>query len=190
MQRTHEAKRSEGVALLFVVLLTSVLFLVAMGISNVAYKELVFSLEARDSDLAFFAADTGLECGMYLYKKNPAPFDAGATVIFPTGVSVPVTCTGVNPLLLQGDGPGLSHFALPAGNQCAEVSVNRTVLVPDPATGLTPWIVSGVTQYYTVITSKGYNVSIAVPGAANCLPLTGALRTNLVSRILQATLAP
>ncbi len=61
---------TKGVALLFTVLLTSAILLVALGISNVSYKELSFSIEARDSGKAFFAADTGIECALYLEKEG------------------------------------------------------------------------------------------------------------------------
>lgn len=76
-------KEEKGVALLFAILLTSALLLVALGISNVAYKEISFSLEARDSGKAFFAADTGIECALWFDKlgvingNNTGAYDCG-----------------------------------------------------------------------------------------------------------------
>lgn len=185
-------KGDQGVALLFVVLLTSVLFLVALGIQNIAYKELVFSMEARDSNLAFFAADTGLECGLYLHRVDPNMFASITSLSIPDS-SHPYTCNGQNPLNISGRVfvGGVSHFALDLGAQCVDVSVDKlNVMAPDPATGVTPWIVSGSTMYYTIITARGYNTKITAPGALQCLPITGGTPANLVSRVLQVTLDP
>lgn len=168
--------REKGVALLFVVLLTSVLFLVAIGITNISYKELAFSLQARDSDLAFFAADTGIECGLYLNKTYPALFPAaGATTIGPGSGTFPMTCNS-NTLHTAIYG-GASTFAIDLGTVCAQVSIDKTV----------PIIVSGVTHHITTITSKGYNTKITSAVSPTCLPTVGPLPVNLVNRVLQAS---
>ncbi len=190
--RSKKIKSERGVALLFVVLLTSVLLMVALGIQNIAYKELVFAMEARDSNLAFFAADTGLECGLYLHRVDHNMFASITPHAIPDATH-PYTCNGQNPLNISGRVfvGGVSHFALDLGAQCVDVSVDKfTYMAPDPMTGTTPWIVSGATMYYTVITARGYNTKITAPGALQCLPLTGGTPANLVSRVLQVTLEP
>lgn len=166
--------KQRGVALLFVVLVTSVLFLVAIGIANITYKELAFSIQARDSDVAFFAADTGIECGMYLNKNESAAFP-GPSTIGPGSGSYHMTCNGktlhVQPL------SGVGTFAIDLGASCAQVSIDKTV----------PVVISGVTHHYVTVTSKGYNQPITSSTSYTCLPTVGAEPPNLVNRVLQIT---
>ncbi len=157
--KTQDQKNSirnqKGVALLFVILLTSVLLMVTIGISNITYKELVFSLEARDSDKAFFVADTGIECAMYLDKLG-------------TFVATPLTnnCNG-SPVAVIATSPTTFQFALPLGLVCANVLVN---------TALDPY---GTGELYTSIQSFGYNTSVD-PGTGECPD--GSATSRVVSR--------
>ena len=129
--------RERGVAILFTVLLTSALLLVAIGISSVAFKEQIFSAEARNASTAFFAADTGIECGLYL----------NAAGLFDTPPAAgPFSCAGmpVNVLNLPST-PTFYEFALPLGSSsCTHVTVEKDE------------VISG--KHYTRIESSGYNV--------------------------------
>jgi hypothetical protein len=163
-KKTNEVPHSErGVALLFVILLTSVLLMVAIGITNIAYREAAFSIEARDSDRAFFAADTGIECALML---DTAGFFSG------TGVGSPM-CNATS-LSLVSSG-GIYIFAIPVGpgftsTQCAQITVDKNYLI------------SGVS--YTQIASVGYNVAAeglptsCVVGTPGPRVVTRALRTR------------
>jgi hypothetical protein len=134
--KNNKTKKENGVALLFVILLTSVLLMVTLGISNITYKELVFSLEARDSDKAFFAADTGIECALYLDKFGA--FDATLPSHNCNGAPVVVTITSADNY----------QFAIPLGQTCSNVLVN---------TALDPY---GTGELHTSIQSFGYNTSV------------------------------
>lgn len=157
----------KGVALLFVILLTSVLLLVAMGITNIAYKEAAFSSQAKDSDRAFFAADTGIECALYL--DGQGHFDGTAT-------GTP-SCNGYMPTLADITGTGSYVFAVPLGTQCAEIAVNKNYTASD---GSGP---------YTRLSAIGYNVPAnpdALPSACvtttpNPRVVTRALRTSYLN---------
>lgn len=143
-----------GIALLFVILLTSVLLLVAIGISNVSYRELTFSIEAQDSDRAFFAADTGIECGLYLFNQD---------VFSPTGIGT-FTCSGISPTIIDSD-PNYS-FALPVGtNACTLVSVDKAFDGDGSGAGA-----------YTKISSVGYNVAWNPSTPTVCISGTPGLR--------------
>ena len=147
--------RDRGVALLFVILLTSVLLLVAIGISNISYRETTFSLEAQDSDLAFFAADTGIECGLYLDNRG---------VFSGTGLG-DHTCAGAAPLII--DTAPTFQFVLPLGpKQCALVNVNKAY--DGDGTGA---------DNYTYIQSVGYNVKANDTDHTVCVSGTPGLRT-------------
>jgi hypothetical protein len=138
-QKNNNSKE-QGVALLFVILLTSVLLLVALGIANVSYKELTFSLEARDSDKAFFAADTGIECALYLDKEN-----------FFDGSIHPFECAGATLIVPATTSP--FQFVVPLGIECAEITVDK-LYNPD---GLSDGTLAH--PFYTKISSVGYNAN-------------------------------
>ena len=157
-------EQERGVALLFVILLTSVLLLVAIGIANVSYKEATFSVEAKDSDRAFFAADSGIECALMLDTNG---FFGGTPVGSPS-------CDGYAPPIVDSGG-GNYVFAIPLGSQCAEISVNKDYPYDDgDGTGA---------HSYTQISSLGYNVA-ADPTALPTSCITGTPGPKVITRAL------
>ncbi len=162
-------KTERGVALLFVILLTSVLLLVAIGISNISFKEVTFSLEARDSDKAFFAADTGIECGLYLDKE----------VYFDGSLAHPYECNSET-LTVVSPTPTTYQFIVPLGNQCVEVNADKQYTPPGVIT-------DGTVDhpYYTQISAVGYNVK-ADPSLAPINCVSGTMSTaRIVTRALR-----
>ena len=61
-----------GFVMLFAVTLSAILLSIALGVTNIAFKELRFSTNARDTNDAFFAADTGIENALFKDKTNIA----------------------------------------------------------------------------------------------------------------------
>ena len=59
----------KGFALLFAVLMSSLLLTVGLSIFSIALKELSISTSGRQSQYAFYAADSGRECALYWDKK-------------------------------------------------------------------------------------------------------------------------
>lgn len=55
----------KGFVLLFAVVVSSILLSVALGVSNIALKEILFSTSAKDANDAFYAADTAAECTLF-----------------------------------------------------------------------------------------------------------------------------
>lgn len=66
------ATNSSGYALLFAILVTSILLSAGLGISNIIYKELLLSAIGKQSAIAFYAADTGAECALYWERNAPS----------------------------------------------------------------------------------------------------------------------
>jgi hypothetical protein len=54
-----------GFAMLYSVLVASILLSIGLAIFNLTIKELLLSSLGRDSQFAFYAADTGAECALY-----------------------------------------------------------------------------------------------------------------------------
>lgn len=79
--RTSSFGRSKekGFAILFAVLTGSVLLSIGISIFNLTVKELILSSSGRESQFAFYAADTGAECALY--------WDINAFEVFATSTS-------------------------------------------------------------------------------------------------------
>ena len=157
-------KKQKGVAMLFSILLTSGLLLIALGISNIAYREAVFAVEARDSDRAFFAADNGMECGLYL--------DGLGT--FASGATVTPSCNGTTVAYSMTGGSAttpIEQFIINTGNNtCAQVTVDKTITIAGSPG--------------TEVTSYGFNVPPS--GASTTACFTGTPNARTVSRALKA----
>ncbi len=69
-----EAKAVPAFTLLMSVLVASIVLALGYEIYNIATKEVTLSSAGRESQFAFFAADTGIECALYWDSK----FDAFA----------------------------------------------------------------------------------------------------------------
>lgn len=67
-------KQTRGYVILFTVLITSIILAIALGISNVAFREATFTIDARDSHYALFAADSAAECALHHLFSTPSPF--------------------------------------------------------------------------------------------------------------------
>ena len=137
----------KGIALLFAVMLSAIFLSIALGVSSIALKELNFSSSAKDSDNAFFAADSGVECALYNDKLDSTVFiEKGEPVIF---------CFGVNRYEVKNSiGETSMDFSFNVsglgsnGQSCVAVDVLKTIdRSTDPMTILS-----------TKITSKGYNL--------------------------------
>ena len=58
-----------GFVILYAVLLVSIILAISLSLFNITLKQLVLSLVARDSQVAFFAADNARNCAKNLYKN-------------------------------------------------------------------------------------------------------------------------
>jgi len=61
-----------GIALFVAVLITSVALLFSYAISNIAVKELNLTQAGRDSQIAFYASNSGIECALFWDLRNDA----------------------------------------------------------------------------------------------------------------------
>ena len=63
---------NRGFAMLFSVLISSLLVVIGLSIFNITLKELTISTSARESQIAFYAANSGMECALYWDLKENA----------------------------------------------------------------------------------------------------------------------
>lgn len=156
--RPAKLQRSGGFTILFAVMLSSIVLAIALGVANIALKEINFSTSAKDANDAFFAADTGAECALFNDKSENSVFVASPTNM---------TCAGTTFLpLVNVDGNMWSFNVVglgSAGKSCAKVTVFKDDSTPT----------------ITTITSKGYNANSAASEGTLCDPSSKAVEREL-----------
>ncbi len=172
MKKTHTQER--GLALLMTLLLMTVLLAVSSSLLNITLKQYQFSGIGLQSEMAFQAANAGMECITYHdYLSYPvSKFDVpdnGSTVAAETGLA----CMGQtsNDLLNAGNGVSSGEeqqfqYTWTSGvagapTLCTNVSIYKFSNANSPADmtaviGRTATCAAGAVC--TVIKSRGYNV--------------------------------
>ena len=106
------APSKKGFAMLFTVLIVSIILSIAIGISNVTFKQNLLSSIAKDSQIAFFAADSGIECGLVndfayatLYARGigPSELTVGGILCGDMSFTLDSSESGMNYLVFKED---------------------------------------------------------------------------------------
>ena len=127
---------NKGFTLFIAIIVMGTLLLVAVGLVSLAVRQALISASGRESQHAFYAADSGIECALYWDVQNPS-----GTSAFATSTSSGINCN--NQIMTVGGAP-LSTFTFNFSPDpyCAVITVTKayvgSVLV-------------------TTIESKGYN---------------------------------
>jgi hypothetical protein len=95
----HHVSSQRGFVILFAVLVSSILLSIGLGIFSITYKELLLSSSDRDSQVAFYAADTGTECALYWDVQHPDTEESIFGLVLaatstPPDASMPALCAG------------------------------------------------------------------------------------------------
>lgn len=132
-----------GFTLLVAVIFTSVVLSVALALSDIAYRQILLASTARQSQYAFYSADSALECVLYWDQKMDE-FDYNTEPV------------GSGTFSCQGRSVSFSAAA-PFG-----VSRTTTISIPCATTGSqSSVIVYKQLSGTTVIDASGYNTCIA-----------------------------
>lgn len=136
MQNNKKQKRIQktGFAILYSVLVSSILLAIGLAIFNITIKELLFSSLGRESQFAFYSADTGIECALYWDFTSNA---------FATSTSSSIECAGIIIPNMGGNGydvPSIFTLNLSPEPYCSIVSVTKKE-----------------SPFKTIIESRGYN---------------------------------
>ncbi len=158
MKNTTHTSNNKGFALLFAVLISSVLLSIGISIFNLTLKELILSSSGRESQFAFYAADTGAECALY--------WDAKGVDIFATS-SNPRTAVPANPDCV-GQAITIDNFVGARTPSYAATRFNVSIPNRDYLGNSAPYcaivtvsktLVGGIVK--TDIDSRGYNMDCA-----------------------------
>ena len=110
-------KYNSGVTLFIAIIVMGTLLLISTTIVNVAVREAFITRTARESQFAFYAADTGAECAIYWDVKNPS------------GISAFSTTTG-STIFCNKDANNLSNQWVVGGSDTS--IINKITFFPDP----------------------------------------------------------
>lgn len=160
-----EIKKSKGFVLLFAVTLAAIFLSIALGVADITLKEINFSTSVKNSNNAFFAADTGAECALYWDSSTSTNNIFGGG-----GDASSMTCAD-QMISLQQDSSSSWSFDVNnlgiAGYACAKVTVTKTFSSDTPPVALS-----------TSIVSKGYNIGSGGAGGT-CSPTSNAVEREL-----------
>jgi Tfp pilus assembly protein PilX len=114
-----------GFTLLIAVILATVSLAVGLALADIAYKQVLLSSTARNSQVAFYRADSALECALY-YDQQIGAFTSGVNYTgsyICEGLSVSVSNTAL------ADGGRKYTFTVPCsgGGTSAVVTIYKQV---------------------------------------------------------------
>lgn len=145
----------KGFTILVAVVTAGILLIIAMSIGGIALKEQVLSIANKDSQIAFYAADTGMECAMYWdVKRGAFALDEdGATALSE------LNCNGndITPDFgdISGDQTVYSYtlmiIGIPVGNEDVNATTCSVVKITKDTTP------NQEQQIHTDIDARGYN---------------------------------
>lgn len=133
-----------GFALLFSVLATSVLLAISASIWNLALREVTLSSFGRESQVAFYTADSAIECALYWDFVGTA-FATSSNSPLPPDIRCDASGVTATPSVVSGPLFATSTFSLSINTGCATVGVGKS----NPT--------SGGTKINTHIESRGQN---------------------------------
>lgn len=101
-----KTQQQSGFALLITILVLSVVVAVTLAIVELSLKQLKLSVDSTDSEIAFHAANAGLECARYIRRIESDNFE--------TGNPVDVDCFGSSDTVLRQGNLGFIAPNVPA----------------------------------------------------------------------------
>ncbi len=117
-----------GFALLVAIVLSTVALSITLALTSLAFKSLLLASSARESQYAFYAADSALECALYFDSHSQNRF------IYSTGQAAGIVCGGISTYGGSGNIPGVtssgttkfeSSWFTVNGSDCARITVYK-----------------------------------------------------------------
>ncbi len=159
-------KEERGIALFIAIIAISAILIIVLSIADISYKEQVLTYSGKDSKIAFYAADSGLECALYhdIKKGNfffanpppPAPSQVGVIECDEATNITPSITSGLETITIFNPPPPTTYDNVPfaqttfsynlsgSSDSCVIVTVRKTKLLP-------------TNNIRTKIEARGYN---------------------------------
>ncbi len=144
---------NKGFALLYTALISSLLLSLAMSISVIVMKDIRLSSISRESQKAFYAADSAAECALY-WEFRKGKF---ATT---TAVTSGVTCNGQDIANPSHELPGLDADGV---NGIGGTNLTKYRYEVDGKYCAVVFVYKNTTAPKTIIEARGYNTKCDAP---------------------------
>lgn len=116
---------SPGFTILLAALIASLVLALGISVFTIAQKQLILSSIGRNSQYAFYAADTAAECALY--------WDVRESVFDPAAPVTPIECDADATVDITNDGgsyPVTYEFEFEPNGYCAQVTVIKNTVHP------------------------------------------------------------
>lgn len=123
-KKQKAVQTSRGFTLLLSALISSIVLALGVSIFGIAQKQVMLSSMGRDSQFAFYTADTGAECGLY--------WDVRHQLFSTSSPPAQITCDGQTVLVnSSGTWPPMTfEFQFEPGGYCTQVTVRKNIIDP------------------------------------------------------------
>jgi Tfp pilus assembly protein PilX len=92
IEPSHKGVSSRGFTLLIAMVLVSVALAIGLALLDIAYKQVILAAASRQSQVAFYNADTALECALYHdQQENAFSYDAPLAAVTCANTSLEVS---------------------------------------------------------------------------------------------------
>ena len=127
MKHLHTLKRQRGFTLLLAALVASITLALGSAIFEIAQKEVTLSSVGRDSQYAFYAADTGAECALY-WDMRFNFFGTSTPSVNPPDPRCDnqSLCDEADECVRSGTYPQTMTFEFQPNGYCVDVAVEKT----------------------------------------------------------------
>jgi hypothetical protein len=115
----------KGFTILLAALVASLVLTLGIAIFSVAQKQVILSSLGRSSQYAFYAADTGAECGLYWDVRFDYFSSTSPSGITPACDGTPLVFTGA-----PGALPYTMFFEFEPNGYCSQVTVYKNITNP------------------------------------------------------------
>lgn len=122
--------QQRGITFLLAVIVSALTLSISLGISFILLGELKLAVYGKQSFIAFYTADSGIDCALY-WDREQNGFADPLGVYFPYTPTV-ILCGNQTPSLVvdmnfnDGHGPTTTTFSLDlASNRCAKIMVQK-----------------------------------------------------------------
>jgi len=95
IRKTLQIKAESGFALLMTLIVVSVVLSIGLAILQLSIKQVQLSTMAKDSEVAFHAANAGMECARYVRRTNASAMENGLDIT-PSCFGNTLPSSGVN----------------------------------------------------------------------------------------------
>lgn len=135
MNKIFNLRSNSGMTLFISVVVMSILLFISFAVINITLKATTFATSGRDSQYAFYAADSGIECALYWDSKLitgwNGPYPIYGSAFDPAVSGSPISCGGVS----ISTGPAASGTSTPTLIGGGGGVISETVWVEDSMPG-------------------------------------------------------